>query len=75
MHEYELDDKTLQTAQLEKHKIFQNFPTSLVLAAPNALPLPIGTNPKVSPLLKPNDSYNDSPETPFDTKTVNTFFR
>ena len=28
---------------------------------------------KVSPLLEPNDSDNDSPETLFDTKTGNTF--
>ena len=27
LHEYELDDETLQKAQLEQHKIFQNFPT------------------------------------------------
>jgi len=27
-------------AQLEQHKIFQNFPTILALAAPNAPPLP-----------------------------------
>ena len=26
LHEYELDDETLQKAQLEQHKIFQNFP-------------------------------------------------
>ena len=34
--------------------------------------MPAGTNPKVSPLLEPNDS-DDSPETLFDTKTGNTF--
>ena len=28
LHKYELDDKTLQKAQLEQHKIFQNFLTS-----------------------------------------------
>ena len=28
LHEYELDDETLQKAQLEQHKIFQNFSTS-----------------------------------------------
>ena len=28
LHEYELDDETLQKAQLEQHKIFQNFLTS-----------------------------------------------
>ena len=33
----------------------------------------MGTNPKVSPLLEPNDSGNYSPKTPFDIKTNNTF--
>ena len=51
MHEYELDDKTLQKAQLEQHKIFQNFLTSPAPASPNAPPLPTGATPKVSPLL------------------------
>ena len=57
LHEYELDDETLQKAQVEQHKIFQNFPTSPSPAAPNTPPppLPAGTNPKVSPLLEPND--------------------
>ena len=50
-YEYELNDETLQKAQLEQHKIFQNFPTNPTPAAPNAPPLPVGTNPKVSPLL------------------------
>ena len=67
-----MDDKTLQKAQLKQHKIFQNFPTSPALVAPNAHPLPTGANPKVSPLLKPNDSDNNSPETLFDIKTDNT---
>ena len=73
MHEYELDDKTLQKAQLEQHKIFQNFLTSPAPAASYAPPLPTGATPKVSTLLEPNNSDNDSPETPFDTKTGNTF--
>ena len=73
LHEYELDDETLQKAQLEQHKIFQNFPTSNTLAAPKAPPLPASTNPKDSPLLGPNDSDNDCPETIFDTQTGNTF--
>ena len=46
LHEYKLNDKTLQKAQLEQHKIFQNFPIILAPAAPNAPPLPAGTNPK-----------------------------
>ena len=28
LHDYELDDKTLQKAQLQQHNIFQNFPTN-----------------------------------------------
>ena len=71
MLEYELDDETLQKTQLEQHRIFQNFPTSPAPAAPNAPPLPAGTNPEVSPLLEPNDSNNDSPKMFFDTKTGN----
>ena len=51
LHKYELDDETLQKAQLEQHKIFQNFPTNPTPAAPSAPPLPADTNPKVSPLL------------------------
>ena len=58
-----MDDKTLQKAQLKQHKIFQNFPTSPAPLAPNAPSLPGGTNPEVSPLLEPNDSDNNSPET------------
>ena len=38
----------LQKAQLEQHKIFQDFPTSPALAAPNAPPLPVGTDPSLS---------------------------
>ena len=57
MHEYQVDDKTLQKAQLEQHKIFQNFLTSPALAASNAPPVPTGATPKVSPLLEPNESY------------------
>jgi len=73
LHEYELDDDTLSKAQLEQHKIFQNFPTSPSLVIPSAPPLPADTNPNVSPLLEPNDSGNYSPKTPFDIKTNNTF--
>ena len=53
--------------------MFLIFPTSPAPAAPNAPPMPVGTNPKVSPLLEPNNSDNDTPETLFDTKTGNTF--
>ena len=75
LHEYKLDDKTLQKAQLKQHKIFQNFPTNPMPAAPNAPPLPTGATPKVSPLLKSNDSDNDSSEIPFETKNWQYFFR
>ena len=73
LHEYELDDETLQKAQLEQHKIFQNFPTSPALVAPSTPPLPADTNPNISPMLEPNDSGNYSPKAPFDIKTNNTF--
>ena len=59
LHEYELDDETLQKAQLEQHKIFHNFLTSPAPAAPNAPPLLTGTTAKVSPLLKPSESYTN----------------
>ena len=39
---YELDDDILLKAQLEQHKIFQNFPTNPALVAPSASPLPAG---------------------------------
>ena len=73
LHEYKLNDKILPKAQLKQLKIFQSFPTSPAPAAPNAPPLPAVTNPKVSPLLEPNDSNNDSRETLFNIKTGNTF--
>ena len=57
LHEYKLNDKTLQKAQLEQHKIFPDLLTSPAPAAPNAPPLSTGTTPKVSPLLEPNESY------------------
>ena len=49
LHEYKLDDEALQKAQLERHKIFQNFPANPARVAPSAPPLPEGTYPKVSP--------------------------
>ena len=51
--------KLYKRAQLEQHKIFQNFLTSPTPAAPNAPPLLTGTTAKVSPLLKPNESYTN----------------
>ena len=73
LHEYELDNKALQKAQLEQHKIFQNFPANPARVAPRAPPLPEGTYPQVSPLIEPNDSGNDSLKTPFNIKSNNTF--
>ena len=73
LHEYELDDYTLQKAKLEQHKIFQNSATSPALVAPSAPLLPADINPNVSPLQTPNDSGNYSPKTTFDIKTNNTF--
>ena len=63
LHEYKLDDETLQTSQLEQHKIFQNFPTNTAPVAPSAPPLlTMGTKPKVLSTLRRNDSDNDSSE-------------
>ena len=74
LHEYELDDATLQKAQLEQHKIFHNFPTSPAPAAPSApLPLTTGAKPKVPSTHGQDDADNDSSEALFDTKTDNTF--
>ena len=48
LYEYELDDETLQKAQLKQHKMFQNFPTIPAPAVPSAPPpLVTGTKPKV----------------------------
>ena len=48
LYEYKLHDKTLQKAQLEQHKMFQNFPTIPAPAVPSAPPpLVTGTKPKV----------------------------
>ena len=63
LHKYELDDETLQKAQLEQHKIFQNFPTSTALVAPSAPPpLATGAKPKVLSTQGQDDSDNDSSE-------------
>ena len=70
LHEYKLEDDTLQKAQLEQQKILQDFPTK---QAPTAPPLPEGTYPNVSHSIKPNDFDKDSPKTPFNIKTENTF--
>ena len=59
LHEYKLDDETLQKAQLEQHKIFQNFPTNTAPVAPSAPPpLTTGNKPKVLSTLRRNDSDN-----------------
>ena len=72
LHGHELDDDTLQKAQLEQQKIIQDFPTNPAWVAPSTPPLPEGTYPKVSPWIKPSDS-DDSLKTPFNIKTDNTF--
>ena len=46
LHKYKLDDEILQKAQLEQHKIFQNFHTSPA-PSPPLPPLAMGTKPKV----------------------------
>ena len=38
LHKHELDDEVLQKAQLEQHKIFQNFPTNPALVLQALLP-------------------------------------
>ena len=73
LHGYELDDDALQKAQLEQYRIFQNFPTNPAPVAPSTPPLPAGTNPKVSPLIEPDDFGNNSLKSPFNVKTDNTF--
>ena len=49
LYEYKLDDKTLQKAQLQKDKMFQNFPTIRAPAVPSTPPPPLvtGMKPKV----------------------------
>ena len=47
LYEYELDDKTLQKAQLEQHKMFQNCPTIPAPAVPSAPPPPLVTVTKL----------------------------
>ena len=76
LHEYKLDDDTLQEARLDQQKIFQDFPTNAAQVAPNAPnapSLPEGTYLKVSPSVKPNDPDNNFLKTPFNIKTDNTF--
>ncbi|OWK07972.1 hypothetical protein Celaphus_00008423, partial [Cervus elaphus hippelaphus] len=75
LHEYELDDESLQKAQLEHHKIFPNFPTSPAAAAPSAAPpLRMGAKPKVPSIHGQDDSDNDSSEALFDMKADDIFF-
>ena len=72
LHEYELDDETLQKAQLEQHKMFQSFPTS---PAPSALlpPLEMDTKPKVPSIQEQDDPDDNSSEALFDPKADNAF--
>ena len=74
LHEYKLDDKTLQKAQLKQHKIFQNYPTSPAPAAPSAPPpLAVDAKPKVLSTQGQKDPDNDYSEALFDTKSDSTF--
>ena len=68
LHEYELDDETLQEAQLEQHKIFQNFPTSPAPGLPQVFLLLLQRAPNQKSL-----QLTDSSEALFDTKADNTF--
>jgi len=67
---------TLQKAQLEQHKMFQNFPTIPAPAIPSAPPPPLlmVTKPKVPSIRGQNESDDDSSDALFDTKANNTFF-
>ena len=72
LHEYELDDETLQKAQLEQHKIFQSFPASPAPSAPLP-PITADTKPKVPSIQVQDDPDDDSSEALFDIKADNTF--
>ena len=75
LYEYKLDDKTLQKAQLEQDKMFQNFPKIPALAVPSTPPtLVTGTKPKVPSIQEQDKSNDDSSDGLFDTKANNTFF-
>ena len=73
LHEYKLDNGTLQKAQLEQQKILQDFSTNPAPVAPSAPPLLEGTYSKVSPLIEPNDFGNNFLKTPFSIKTDTPF--
>ena len=76
LYEYKLHDKTLQKAQLEQHKMFQNFPTIPALAVPSTPPpsLLMVTKLKVPSIRGQNESDDDSSDALFDTKVNNIFF-
>ena len=76
LHEYEFDDETFQKAQIEQHKIFQNFPTSPAPAAPSApllVSLATVTKLKVPSIQEQNDSNDYSSESLYVTKAYNDF--
>ena len=60
LYEYKLDDETLQKAQLEQHKMFQNLPTIPVLVVPNTPPLVTGMKQKVPSIRGQDESDDDS---------------
>ena len=75
LYEYESDDETLQTTQLEQHKMFQNFPTIPAPAVPSAPPLLVTSMiPKVPSIRGQDEFDDDSSDAIFDTKANNTFF-
>jgi len=60
LYEYKLDDETLQKAQLEQHKMFQNLPTIPALVVPNTPPLVTGMKQKVPSIRGQDESDDDS---------------
>ena len=66
--------KLYKKAQLEKHKMFQNFPTIPAPTIPSTPPPPVmGTKPKVSSIWGQDKFDNDFSDALFDTKVNNAF--
>ena len=67
--------KLYKKVQLEKHKMFQNFPTIPAPAVPSTPPpLVMGMKPKVPSIRGQDEFDDDSSDAIFDTKANNTFF-
>ena len=62
-----------QKAQLEQHKMFQNFPTIPAPTIPSAPPLVTGMKQKVPSTWGQDESDDDSSDALFDTKVNNAF--